>query len=147
MKKTLTNEIKCSFLSLSQNESLARGIISSFLLPLDPDIEELADLRCAVSEAVTNCIVHAYAGTVGTITLSARAYSDRTVKISVADKGCGIDDVAKARQPLYTTLPDEDRCGRGFSIMESFSDRLTVTSRTGKGTKVTMTRKLSSPTT
>ena len=147
MKKTLTNEIKFSFLSLSQNESLARGIISSFLLPLDPDIEELADLRCAVSEAVTNCIVHAYAGTVGTITLSARAYSDRTVKISVADKGCGIDDVAKARQPLYTTLPDEDRCGMGFSIMESFSDRLTVTSRTGKGTKVTMTRKLSSPTT
>ena len=147
MKKTLTNEIKCSFLSLSQNESLARGIISSFLLPLDPDIEELADLRCAVSEAVTNCIVHAYAGTVGTITLSARAYSDRTVKISVADKGCGIDDVAKAHQPLYTTLPDEDRCGMGFSIMESFSDRLTVTSRTGKGTKVTMTRKLSSPTT
>lgn len=147
MKKTLTNEIKCSFLSLSQNESLARGIISSFLLPLDPDIEELADLRCAVSEAVTNCIVHAYAGTVGTITLSARAYSDKTVKISVADKGCGIDDVAKARQPLYTTLPDEDRCGMGFSIMESFSDRLTVTSRTGKGTKVTMTRKLSSPTT
>ena len=147
MKKTLTNEIKCSFLSLSQNESLARGIISSFLLPLDPDIEELADLRCAVSEAVTNCIVHAYARTVGTITLSARAYSDRTVKISVADKGCGIDDVAKARQPLYTTLPDEDRCGMGFSIMESFSDRLTVTSRTGKGTKVTMTRRLSSPTT
>ena len=147
MKKTLTNEIKCSFLSLSQNESLARGIISSFLLPLDPDIEELADLRCAVSEAVTNCIVHAYAGTVGTITLSARAYSDRTVKISVADKGCGIDDVAKARQPLYTTLPDEDRCGLGCSIMESFSDRLTVTSRTGKGTKVTMTRRLSSPTT
>ena len=147
MKKTLTNEIKCSFLSLSQNESLARGIISSFLLPLDPDIEELADLRCAVSEAVTNCIVHAYAGTVGTITLSARAYSDRTVKISVADKGCGIDDVAKARQPLYTTLQDEDRCGMGFSIMESFSDRLTVTSRTGKGTKVTMTRRLSSPTT
>ena len=147
MKKTLTNEIKCSFLSLSQNESLARGIISSFLLPLDPDIEELADLRCAVSEAVTNCIVHAYSGTVGTITLSAIAYSDRTVKISVSDKGCGIDDVGKARQPLYTTLPDEDRCGMGFSIMESFSDRLTVTSRTGKGTKVTMTRRLSSPTT
>lgn len=147
MKRTLTNEIKCSFLSLSQNEALARGIISSFLLPLDPDIEELADLRCAVSEAVTNCIVHAYAGTVGTITLSARAYSDRTVKISVADKGCGIADVAKARQPLYTTMPDEDRCGMGFSIMESFSDRLIVTSATGKGTKVIMTRKLSSPTT
>ena len=120
MKKTLKNEIKCSFLSLSQNEALARGIISSFLLPLDPDIEELADVRCAVSEAVTNCIVHAYAGTVGTIILSARAYSDRTVKITVSDKGCGIADVAKARQPLYTTLPDEDRCGMGFYYGELF---------------------------
>lgn len=146
MKKTEINEIKCTFLSLSQNESLARGIISGFLLPLDPDIEELADLRCAVSEAVTNCIVHAYAGTVGNVILTAKAYSDRTVKITVCDKGCGIDDVEKARQPLYTTLPDEDRCGMGFSIMESFSDRLTVTSKPGKGTKVIMIRRLSGPT-
>ncbi len=145
MKKTEINEIKCSFLSLSQNEALARGIISGFLLPLDPDVEELADLRCAVSEAVTNCIVHAYAGTVGTVVLTARAYSDRTVKITVCDKGCGIEDVEKARQPLYTTLPDEDRCGMGFSIMESFSDRLTVTSKSGKGTKITMIRRLSDP--
>ena len=144
MKRVLLNEFNCSFLSLSQNEALARGIISAFLLPLDPDVEELADLRCAVSEAVTNCIVHAYSGTVGTVVLSAKAYDDRTVKISVCDKGCGIPDVAKARQPLYTTLPDEDRCGMGFSIMESFSDKLTVASQTGKGTKVVMTRKLSS---
>ena len=145
MKKTEINEIKCTFLSLSQNESLARGIISGFLLPLDPDVEELADLRCAVSEAVTNCIVHAYAGTVGNVTLIAKAYSDRTVKITVYDKGCGIDDVEKASQPLYTTLPGEDRCGMGFSIMESFSDRLTVSSKSGKGTKVTMIRRLSDP--
>ena len=145
MKKTEINEIKCTFLSLSQNESLARGIISGFLLPLDPDVEELADLRCAVSEAVTNCIVHAYAGTVGNVTLIAKAYSDRTVKITVYDKGCGIDDVEKARQPLYTTLHGEDRCGMGRSIMESFSDRLTVSSKSGKGTKVTMIRRLSDP--
>lgn len=143
MKKILTNQITCTFLSHSRNESLARGIISGFLLPLDPDVEELADLRCAVSEAVTNCIVHAYAGKTGVITLSAKSFDDRTVKISVSDKGCGIDDVEKARQPLFTTLPGEDRCGMGFSIMESFSDRLSVSSGKGKGTKVTMIRRLS----
>ena len=143
MKKP-TNEIKCTFLSKSENEALARSIISGFLLPLDPDVEELADIRCAVSEAVTNCIVHAYRGTVGTITLIARCYEDKTLRIIIADKGCGIEDVAKARTPLYTTCPDEDRCGMGFSIMESFSDKLSVFSKKGKGTRVTLTRKLSS---
>ncbi|MBO5024163.1 MAG: anti-sigma F factor [Clostridia bacterium] len=139
------NEIKCTFLSLSQNEGLARSIVSGFLLPLDPDVEELADLRCAVSEAVTNCIVHAYKKSVGNITLTLKAYDDRTFKMIIADKGCGIPDVALARKPLYTTLPDEDRCGMGFSIMESFSDKLDVKSQIGKGTRVTLTKKLSSP--
>jgi stage II sporulation protein AB (anti-sigma F factor) len=143
MKKPI-NEIKCTFLSRSENEALARSIISGFLLPLDPDVEELADIRCAVSEAVTNCIVHAYRGTVGTVTLIARCYKDRTLRIIIADKGCGIEDVAKARTPLYTTCPDEDRCGMGFSIMESFSDKLSVVSKKGNGTRVTLTRKLSS---
>ncbi len=142
MKKP-TNEIKCIFLSKSENEALARSIISGFLLPLDPDVEELADVRCAVSEAVTNCIVHAYRGKVGQITLIARCYADRTLRISVEDKGCGIEDVAKARTPLYTTCPDEDRCGMGFSIMESFSDKLSVVSRPDKGTKVTLIKRLS----
>lgn len=141
--KKLTNEIKCTFLSKSENEALARSIISGFLLPLDPDVEELADIRCAVSEAVTNCIVHAYREKVGTITLIARCYEDKTLRIIVADKGCGIEDVAKARAPLFTTCPDEDRCGMGFSIMESFSDRLSVYSKPRKGTRVTLTRKLS----
>lgn len=145
MEKRAVNEIKCVFLSRSENESLARSIISGFMLPLDPDVEELADLRCAVSEAVTNCIVHAYRGGIGQITLTAKYYSDRTLRITVADHGCGIADVKKARLPLYTTCPDEDRCGMGFSIMESFCDKLTVTSAQGKGTKVTLQRKLSSP--
>ncbi len=139
------NEVKCTFLSLSQNESLARSIVSGFLLPLDPDVEELADLRCAVSEAVTNCIVHAYRGTLGKITLVLRAYDNRTFKMTVSDAGSGIPDVALAREPMYTTLPGEDRCGMGFSIMESFSDKLDVKSKVGKGTKVILTKKLSSP--
>lgn len=138
------NEIKCTFLSLSQNESLARSIVSGFLLPLDPDVEELADLRCAVSEAVTNCIVHAYRKEVGKIQLTLRVYDNRTFRMIIADKGCGIADVKEARKPLFTTLPDEDRCGMGFSIMESFSDKLDVKSKPGKGTKVTLTKKLSS---
>ena len=142
MKKPI-NEIKCTFLSRSENESLARSIISGFLLPLDPDVEELADIRCAVSEAVTNCIVHAYRGKIGVITLIAKCFEDRTIRIIISDKGCGIEDVAKARTPLFTTCPDEDRCGMGFSIMESFSDRLSVYSKPRKCTRVTLTRKLS----
>ena len=144
MPKKAANEIKCTFVSKSENEALARSIISGFMLPLDPDVEELADIRCAVSEAVTNCIVHAYRGTTGIVTLTAKYYDDRTLKITVSDRGCGIEDVEKARTPLFTTCPDEDRCGMGFSIMESFSDKLSVFSKPGEGTRVTLTRKLSS---
>ncbi len=143
MPKTPINEIRCTFLSRSENEALARSIISGFILPLDPDVEELADIRCAVSEAVTNCIVHAYRDTIGKIQLHAKCYEDRTVKITVSDRGIGIADVKQAMQPLYTTCPDEDRCGMGFSIMESFSDKLSVISKVGDGTKITLTRKLS----
>ena len=145
MPKKAINEIRCTFLSRSENEALARSIISGFLLPLDPTVDELADIRCAISEAVTNCIVHGYRGTTGTIILGAKSFEDRTVRITVTDRGCGIEDIAKARTPLFTTCPDEDRCGMGFSIMESFSDKLSVTSAPGKGTKITLTRKLSPP--
>lgn len=144
MKKTLVNYVCCKFLSVSTSESLSRSIVSGFLLPLDPGADELADLRCAVSEAVTNCIVHAYADSAGIITMTLCSYQDRSVKITVSDKGRGIDDVAKAREPMFTTLPGEDRCGMGFSIMESFSDKLSVMSKPGKGTKVVMVRRLSS---
>ena len=142
MGKTAVNEIKCTFLSKSENEALARSIISGFMLPLDPDVEELADIRCAVSEAVTNCIVHAYRGGMGMITLCAKYFDDRTLKIIISDRGCGIEDVAKARTPLFTTCPDEDRCGMGFSIMETFMDTLRVSSRPGRGTTVTMSKRL-----
>ena len=145
MPKKATNEIRCTFLSKSENEALARSIISGFLLPLDPTVDELADIRCAISEAVTNCIVHGYRGTEGMIVLSAKSFDDRSVRITVIDRGCGIADVAQARTPLFTTCPDEDRCGMGFSIMESFSDRMTVISAPGKGTRITLTRKLASP--
>jgi stage II sporulation protein AB (anti-sigma F factor) len=142
MPKKQINEIRCTFLSKSENEALARSILSGFLLPLDPTVDELADIRCAISEAVTNAIVHGYRNTTGMITLAIKAYDDRTVRITIIDKGCGIADIAKARTPLYTTCPDEDRCGMGFSIMESFSDKLSVTSQIGKGTRITLTRKL-----
>lgn len=142
MPKKQINEIRCTFLSKSENEALARSILSGFLLPLDPTVDELADIRCAISEAVTNAIVHGYRNTTGMITLAIKAFDDRTIRITVIDKGCGIADIAKARTPLYTTCPDEDRCGMGFSIMESFSDKLSVTSQIGKGTRITLTRKL-----
>ena len=144
MPKKATNEIRCTFLSKSENEALARSIVSGFLLPLDPTVDELADIRCAISEAVTNCIVHGYRGTEGMIVLDAKSFDDRSVRIAVIDHGCGIEDVARARTPLFTTCPDEDRCGMGFSIMESFSDKLSVSSVPGKGTRVTLTRKLAS---
>lgn len=143
MKKQL-NEVKCSFLSLSQNESLSRSIVTGFMLPFDPTADELADVRCAVSEAVTNCIVHAYRDSVGVITMTMKADENRKLRITISDRGCGIEDVAMARKPLFTTAPDEDRCGMGFPIMESFSDSLSVSSAPGRGTKVTMTKTLSS---
>ena len=143
MAKKPVNELKCTFLSTSQNEALARNIVSGFILPLDPDIDELADIRCAVSEAVTNCVVHAYRYKTGYITVSAKYYGGRTLRLTISDKGCGIPDVKKARTPLFTTAPDEDRCGMGFSIMESFADKLLVSSKVGAGTKVTFIKKLS----
>ena len=145
MPKKATNEIRCTFLSKSENEALARSIISGFLLPLDPTVDELADIRCAISEAVTNCIVHGYRGTEGMIIIGAKSFDDRSVRITVIDRGCGIKDVAQSRTPLFTTCPDEDRCGMGFSIMESFSDKMSVSSAPGKGTRITLTRKLASP--
>lgn len=131
------NEMKLIFPSRSANEGFARSAVSSFLSQLDPAVDELADLRTAVSEAVTNCIVHAYRDTIGNITIQMRLYPDGRTVIKIRDKGCGIDNVEKAREPLFTTGGD-DRSGLGFSVMESFTDRLKVSSRVGKGTVVTM---------
>lgn len=131
------NEMKLSFPSRSANEGFARAAVAAFVSQLDPAVDELADLRTAVSEAVTNCIVHAYADTVGTVTLTVRLFGNGRVTVQIRDKGCGIPDVKQAMEPLYTT-GGEDRSGLGFSVMESFTDRLRVRSVPGKGTTVTL---------
>lgn len=131
------NSMKLDFLSKSNNESFARVTVASFVSQLDPTIEELSDIKTAVSEAVTNAIVHGYESEIGIITIQVYI-KGRTVTIQVKDRGNGIADVEKARQALYTTKSDLERSGMGFTIMESFMDKLTIKSVVGKGTTVTM---------
>lgn len=142
MKKTC-NTVKVEFESLSQNEALARSMVSAFMMQLNPTVSEIADMKCAVSEAVTNCIVHAYKERIGKITMTMTSLDNRQIKITVADKGCGIADTKAAMEPLYTTDPENERSGMGFTVMDSFSDSLSVKSKVGKGTKITMKKKLS----
>lgn len=142
-KKTLVNEMKCVFPSYSVNEALARSLAFSFVCQANPTVAELADIKCAVSEAVTNSTVHAYRDSIGDITLHMKLYSNREVQITIRDGGCGIKDVTQAMEPLYTTDPDNERSGMGFAIMESFMDKLTVKSQSGRGTKVIMSKTLS----
>ncbi len=137
------NEIKFSMPSHSVNESAARAVVSSFLIQADPTVEELSDIRTAVSEAVTNSVVHAYRGTTGTIELTVKLLRGREIYIKVRDRGCGIADVKQAMEPLFTTAPEEERSGIGFSVMESFTDKLSVKSIPGKGTTVIMRKRLS----
>ena len=132
-----SNEMKVTFLSRSANEGFARAAVAAFAAQLDPAVDELADLRTAVSEAVTNAIVHAYPDRLGAVTLTVKLYENGKIQVQVKDKGRGIPDVAKAMEPLYTT-GGEERSGLGFSVMESFTDRLRVRSAEGKGTTVTM---------
>ena len=131
------NEMKVTFPSRSANEGFARAVVASFVSQLDPAVDELSDLRTAVSEAVTNCIVHAYPDSIGDITVQMRLFENGRTVVKVRDRGCGIEDVEQAMEPLFTTGGD-DRSGLGFSVMESFTDRLKVSSRKGKGTVVTM---------
>ena len=138
----ILNEIKITFPSLSENESFARMAISGLVSQLNPQIDELSDIKTAVSEAVTNCIVHGYKDTVGTVAMTAKILVENEIYIRISDKGCGIEDIEAAMTPLYTAAPDEDRAGLGFTIMESFMDKLSVKSRVGKGTSVTMRKKL-----
>lgn len=142
MKLKILNRMQLRFPSLSENERFARLAVSGFISGLDPALDELSEIKTAVSEAVTNCIVHAYRDTVGEIRLEVRLLEGCRIYISVKDTGCGISDVAQAREPLFTTAPEEERAGLGFAIMESFSDKLKVTSRPGRGTTVTMLRTL-----
>lgn len=140
---TVMNEMKLVLPSLSVNEGTARAVVAAFCAQLNPTATEIADIKCAVSEAVTNCIVHAYRGKVGTIYIGIRLYEERLVRVSVRDRGCGISDVKKAREPLYTTDSENERSGMGFTVMENFMDKLTVSSRLGKGTTVTMYKRIS----
>ena len=135
------NYMMLEFPSRSTNESFARSAVACFAAQLDPTLEELGDIRTAVSEAVTNCIVHAYPNGLGIITLRCRILKDNTLDIVIKDKGVGIEDLEKARRPMYTT-GGADRSGMGFTIMESFMSDFTVISRPGKGTTVHMRRKL-----
>ena len=137
----VSNYIKLEFPSKSVNEGYARSAVAAFDDQLDPTVEELGDIRTAVSEAVTNAIVHAYPDSIGTIWLKARILEGRVLEITIRDKGQGIPDIKQAMQPLYTT-GGEERSGMGFTIMESFTDKLRVRSAPGKGTTVTMARRI-----
>ncbi len=146
MKRKI-NEMKLRLPAISVNEAVSRSVISAFCAELNPTVEELGDLRCAVSEAVTNCIVHAYrdrAGENSYIYISVRLYDTREISVEISDNGCGIEDLALARTPSFTTGQSGERCGMGFLVMESFTDSLTVKSRPGKGTTVLM-RKILKP--
>ncbi len=136
------NEMKLSFPSKSCNEAFARSVTAAFVLNLDPTLNELSDLKTAVSEAVTNAIVHGYRRQSGTIFLSGKITDGGRVLIRIRDKGCGIDDVEQAMQPLFTTAPDEERAGLGFAVMQSFCDRVRVSSTPGKGTVVTLEKQI-----
>ena len=137
------NEMRITFLSRSANEAFARAAVAAFAAQLDPAVDVLADLRVAVSEAVTNAIVHAYPDTLGLIILTVRLFENGRITVQVKDRGCGIADVKKAMEPLYTTGSD-DRAGLGFSVMQSFTDKLRVRSKPGKGTVVTMEKYIAS---
>lgn len=131
------NELRMTVDSRSVNESFSRTAVAVFAAQLDPTVEEINDIKTAVSEAVTNCIVHGYKNTLGKIYITVRIHDNGKVIISIRDKGCGINDINKAREPLFTTLGG-DRAGLGFSVMESFMDKLTVRSKVGVGTTVTL---------
>ena len=136
------NSFTLTMLSRSTNEAFARSAVSAFVTCLDPTLEEINDIKTAVSEAVTNCIVHGYRDTIGKIYITVQIFPDNVVSVKVRDVGCGIEDIEKAKEPLFTTAGGE-RAGLGFAVMESFMDSLKVTSRVGKGTTVTMKKRIS----
>ena len=132
------NEMKLSFESRSCNESFARSAVAAFVSVLDPNVEELSDIRTAVSEAVTNCIVHGYKDGIGTVYIHVKIFEGAKISINIKDRGCGIADLKKAMEPLYTSCETGERAGLGFSIMESFMDKLKVRLKPQKGTSVTL---------
>ena len=135
------NEMNVSFFSRSANEGFARASVAAFAAQLDPTVDELSEIKTAVSEAVTNCIVHAYRDTIGTIYIKAQIYEDGRLVIRVRDKGCGIGNIEQAMEPMFTT-GGEERSRLGFTVMQSFMDRVRVRSCVGRGTTVTLCRRL-----
>ena len=143
MKREILNESSISFPALSRNESFARSAAAAFAAQADPTVAEIAAVKTAVSEAVTNSVVHGYRDASGIVSMVLRLYSDGTLYISVKDKGRGISDVAQAMQPMFSTAPaDEERSGLGFTMMESFMDSVRVRSTVGKGTTVIMEKRM-----
>lgn len=140
MKEQFENEMKLEFISKATNEAFARITVAAFASQLDPTIEELADIKTAVSEAVTNCIIHAYENKQGIIKINAKLKEDNQIIIEISDNGKGIENVDIAKEPLYTTKPNLERSGMGFTIMESFMDSMKVESIVGLGTKVTLVK-------
>lgn len=136
------NEMKLQIPSKSTNESFARVAIATFFTQLDPTLDEITDIKTAVSEAVTNCIVHGYSKSIGYIFIHAKILADNKIYIKIRDKGCGIDDVKKAIEPMYTTCKNGERSGLGFTVMQNFMDKLSVKSTKGKGTTVILTKTL-----
>ena len=137
MKNVYENEMKLEFISKSSNESFARIAVAAFIASLDPTVEELSDIKTAVSEAVTNAIIHGYEEKEGIVEINCRIFAN-SIDIEIIDKGKGIEDINKARQALYTSKPELERSGMGFTIMESFMDELKIESIVGTGTKITM---------
>jgi stage II sporulation protein AB (anti-sigma F factor) len=135
-----TNQMRVTFLSRSANEGFARITVAAFAAQLDPTVEEISEIKTAVSEAVTNCIVHAYGDKLGSITLSCHLYENGKIVIKIKDRGCGIDNIAQAMEPMFTTGNAEERSGMGFTVMEAFMDKVKVTSKSGIGTTVTFTK-------
>ena len=135
-----TNQMRISFLSRSANEGFARIAVAAFVAQLDPTVEEISEIKTAVSEAVTNSIVHGYNNRLGIITIGGRLYPNGKLVLSIKDRGQGIEDIAQAMEPLFTTGNAEERSGMGFTVMEAFMDKVRVTSKKGVGTTVTLTK-------
>ena len=138
----MLNQVKITFAGRSVTEGFARAALAAFLVQLDPTVPQLADMKTAVSEAVTNCIVHAYPDKIGPITMTAAIYEGGIVRITITDRGVGIPDIAKAMEPMFTTGDSEERAGLGFAVMQSFMDKVKVSSTPGRGTRVTLTKRL-----
>ncbi len=141
----MNNRMKLEFLSKSSNESFARATVAAFVSQLDPTLSDLSDIRTAVSEAVTNAIIHGYGDETGTVVITCEMDAQNQVTIVVEDHGAGIADLALARTPLYTSRPEMERSGMGFTVMETFMDSVDVWSEEGQGTRVTMTKTIAPP--